>query len=152
MVHADNEALSLISEMGAEHEVIESRVALLSVLCNAPKERTSCSGCAASQPQRCAEGIIESIGALLAYMVEHFRNEERGMQAFGYAAEKKAEYAAHISDHSAISDFFNRIVSQFDDRNPRPQVDEMRQLLRKWLSAHILDHDRLVVSYLQQLG
>lgn len=141
-------AASLLTEINTEHALLKDRIATLERICEGLDERTSCAPCSPEKTAGCAKALIQELGDLLAYMVEHFRHEERGMQGCGYADLDDGKYSAHVEDHANISEFFTRIVSDFDERNPCPQAVKLRDLLETWIDTHIGDFDTALFAHL----
>lgn len=148
MSEFDGGSGGLLAEINAEHAVLTNRIVKLERVCEGLDERTSCKDCPPEKTSGCADALIQEIGDLLAYMVEHFRHEERGMQGSGYAIREGAKYSAHVEDHANISEYFTGIVGEFNDADPCPQAVKLRDLLEMWINTHISEFDAALLANL----
>lgn len=83
---------------------------------------------------------------LLEYTRVHFTTEERIMQAAGYPL-----FLGHRKIHEDMVKELNQLVHQYKSGEPVMTVDVM-QLLKNWLSEHIMGMDKNFGPYLNSKG
>jgi len=80
--------------------------------------------------------VGEILDELLDYTKDHFQREESHMQRISYA-----DYAAHKSEHVSLVNEVMALKAQFDAGNISVAA-KVSQLLREWLSVHIMKTDK----------
>ena len=88
----------------------------------------------------------ESVKYLRNYVIRHFEEEEAYMRSIEFR-----DYEAHKAIHDGMRD---RIVPRLYSRmeNTKYSGDSIHQFLNicgKWMSRHILGHDRELLKYLE---
>lgn len=79
--------------------------------------------------------VRQTVDELLNYVVTHFTNEQRLMEASQYPA-----FEQHLKLHEefgfSVAEFLGNSEEWTEDR-----VQELRRFLNKWLIGHIMTHD-----------
>lgn len=94
--------------------------------------------------------VVDALGDLLAFLVDHFYAEEKLMKKFGLTIQDKQLCDQHKEDHAAISDAVLRIVSNLDRSRAAPLIKQLQSVLQNWLEHHIEIHDVMLVRLLEQ--
>ncbi len=96
--------------------------------------------------QSSKEIIFELIKALKEYTVFHFSTEEKYMKQYNYPA-----YLKHKQEH----DYFVNKVIDFEDRYKKGKLIltlEITNFIKKWVSNHICNTDKMYSAFLLQKG
>ena len=100
--------------------------------------------------------IMEIIGELKDYTVEHFRVEEQMMKEHMSTIKKDDELAAfwgylknHKKEHSGFIDKINQIVDKDIDNQQDEISVGLTEFLMTWLVNHIMKVDMELSKYLQ---
>ena len=88
----------------------------------------------------------ESIKYLRTYVVKHFEDEEAYMRSIDFR-----DYETHKAIHDGMRDrIVPRLYSRMENHNySEDAVHQFLTVCEKWLSKHILGHDRELLKYLQ---
>lgn len=78
------------------------------------------------------------LGELIRYVYYHFGEEERLMEAVGYA-----ELAAHRQHHRAMADHVRALETRFDGDPGAVVTADLQAYLANWLINHIRSEDLL---------
>lgn len=85
------------------------------------------------------DAIVNIIGELRDYTIEHFRDEEEYMEKIGYEG-LEAQRAAH----TAFVDKLNHLNLDEIDENQQEYLCDLVNYLLGWLSTHILKMDKRI--------
>lgn len=131
------------AEIDNEHRLVLNTIDRLRALCGeleTKAERGGKPGAAVEMDE-----VVDLLGDLLAFLVDHFYAEEELMKKFGLTMRDKELCDRHKEDHAAISDTVLRIVSSLDKPQPVSLVMQLHGVLQNWLERHIEIHDKLLV-------
>lgn len=92
--------------------------------------------------------VIDAVGDVLAFMVDHFYAEERLMKDACLDLYDRELCNRHREDHAAISEAVLRIICNRDEAGAPPLIRELQRVLERWLEHHMEIHDRLLVRLL----
>jgi hemerythrin-like metal-binding protein len=90
--------------------------------------------------------VGEILANLVAYVHEHFANEERLMREHGYP-----DAEAHIAAHARLAERVETMVARHH-QGMTPALDELTRFLRQWLISHILQTDKALGMALNATG
>lgn len=87
----------------------------------------------------------EAIKYLRNYVVKHFEDEEAFMRSIDFR-----DYAAHKAIHDGMRErIVPRLYSRLEERKyAEDAVHQCLDICGKWMSRHILGHDRELLKYL----
>jgi hemerythrin len=83
------------------------------------------------------------LGELIRYVFYHFGEEERLMEAAGYA-----ELPAHRQHHRAMAEHVRALENRFDSDPDKVMTADLHAYLADWLINHIRSEDLLYKSSL----
>ena len=91
----------------------------------------------------------EAIKYLRTYVVKHFEDEEAYMRSIDFR-----DYAAHKAIHDGMRDrIVPRLYSRMQHGNySEDAIHQFLTVCEKWLTRHILGHDRELLKYQQNPG
>ena len=85
-----------------------------------------------------------TLTALIRYVGKHFPNEERYMKQCGYP-----DYTRHAAEHENFAQTVRHYKKLFDENPRRMNTDNLFNLLKNWVTTHILEADMKMVPYLR---
>ena len=103
---------------------------------------------AAVEESKNREVIFETLNALTRYAEEHFRDEEKIMEAAEYPA---VDLTTHKHLHEQLVEDVFRLHKEFSDSRKKP-IYELETFLNSWLIQHILLEDKKYEPYCKGLG
>lgn len=127
-------------EVDNEHRLLLKIVARLHEVCPEYEQRADCSGCPAAQLARCRDDLVNTLGELLGFLVDHFFAEEQAMRDLGLTVTNKQLCDRHKEDHAAISDTVLRIVASLDLPQTVVLIGQLHSVLQTWVRHHIELH------------
>jgi len=134
-----------------EHRLLLDYILRLREICDDhDASRVTCGGCSPTLIAECESRLIGILGDLLAYILDHFRNEENIMRDSLLLAVERATGEAHMEDHAAISSKVQEIVTTLETPKTIQRVRELEELLLRWVTNHIALHDMLLVRWLER--
>lgn len=88
----------------------------------------------------------EAIKYLRTYVIKHFEDEEAYMRSIDFR-----DYEMHKAIHDGMRDrIVPRLYSRMESGSySADTIDQFLTVCEKWLSKHILGHDRELLKYLQ---
>ena len=88
----------------------------------------------------------EVVKYLRNYVVKHFEDEEAYMRSIDFR-----EYEAHKAIHDGMRDrIVPRLYSRLENRKySEDSVHQFLDICGKWMTKHILGHDRELLKYLE---
>lgn len=95
----------------------------------------------AAATQNCPELTGEALAFLIQYTLMHFRCEEDAMAGVGYP---------HRDAHKDLHDDFSSTIRALSKRFQRGERDlwrEISDLISRWITGHILEHDLALAAY-----
>jgi hemerythrin-like metal-binding protein len=134
----------LSPRMDVEHEVLSELIESIGGICSIGNA-SDCRGCILLVRDKCHEGAGELMNALAGYMSDHFRYEERLMEAIV----SKEHVGAHEADHHLIR---RRLIARMDEFKRSSNTAAVSHLLvaelKDWITHHIQAHDAVLASYI----
>ena len=87
----------------------------------------------------------EAVKYLRTYVVKHFEDEEAFMRSLNFR-----EYDAHKAIHDGMRDkLVPRLYSRMEnEKYSEESIEQFLSICEKWLSKHIIGHDREFLKYL----
>ena len=98
----------------------------------------------ASRRGRGSRVMSDILNDLVGYTQEHFSHEERIMAESGFPAT-----ASHIALHRQLLQKVERFQHEFEHEGQRV-TEEVRDLLRYWITTHILQDDMAYARHVQE--
>jgi hemerythrin len=127
-----NEKYSVhIEEIDSQHKIIFS---IINRLHDAMKARKG------------KEVIGDLLGELIDYTYYHFATEEKYFRLHGYP-----RFDVHKSEHDLMRNLVADLKRKFD-ANDEMIITESMELLKDWLSDHVLGSDQKYGSFLNEQG
>jgi hemerythrin len=90
--------------------------------------------------------VVKHLDDFVASAREHFKNEEKIMEAYKYA-----DIIDHKKEHARLLEQLYTLQSQLS-KGQTPFGKDYMQLLRNWLEVHLLDTDSRLEEYLSQIN
>jgi hemerythrin-like metal-binding protein len=134
----------------AEHRLLLSCIAGLRKVCIDLVNAPHCGGCNQAVRSRCENELVALLGDLLAFILDHFKNEETIMRNSLFQMVDRDVCEAHMEDHAAISGKVLEIVASLDPMNSVGRIRDLDALLSRWIVNHIGLHDVLLVRWIER--
>lgn len=129
-------------EIDREHAVLLGLLRQLEDVCAlSPKPSAACTGCAPAQRLACEFSLIDVLGKVLGYTVDHFAFEEKAMRRLPESRERLAHCGAHIEDHERIAAELRDLALSIQSPDIIRSGRELQAVIRRWLGAHMLTFD-----------
>ncbi|MGE5491815.1 MAG: bacteriohemerythrin [Actinomycetota bacterium] len=137
-------------DVDTEHRLLANAIARLRDACPDAENRVDCSTCSRARAADCNHNLVEALGDLLSFLVDHFFAEEQAMKKFGLVSREKELCDRHKEDHARISDTVLRIVGALDSPQTVKLIRELHAVLDTWLKHHIELHDAVLLEMIRQ--
>lgn len=137
-------------EVDTEHRLLLNAIARLRAICPDYEQHTECGTCSRAPSADCRHSLVDALGDLLTFLVDHFFAEEKAMKEFGLVIEDKELCDRHKEDHAAISDTVLHIVSALDTPQTVVLVRQMHSVLDSWLKHHTELHDAALLEMIRR--
>lgn len=134
----------------AEHRLLLSCADSLRKICIDLVNAPHCGGCNQAVRSRCENELVALLGDLLAFILDHFKNEEAIMRNSLFQMVDRDVCEAHMEDHAAISGKVLEIVASLDPMNSVSRMRDLDALLSRWIVNHIGLHDVLLVRWIER--
>ncbi|HOS97739.1 MAG TPA: bacteriohemerythrin [Deltaproteobacteria bacterium] len=102
---------------------------------------------AALKANRARQTLFDILNSLIRYAEEHFRDEEKAMEAAGYPEE---DLLAHRALHEQLYDDIYRLHGEFQEAREKT-IHDVELFLNNWLIKHILLEDKKLSPYSEML-
>ena len=102
-----------------------------------------CDLVAAMEEGRGREEVVVTLGFLDRYVIDHFGEEERGMDETGYP-----DAEAHKLEHAKFKVTLKALRSDLESRNVEILPGKLHDELANWLRNHILEVDKRLGEFL----
>lgn len=135
-----------------EHSQLVACVRCLRSLCHKFDQKAECSSCSVDTHQVCETQLIALLGDLLAFILDHFKNEEKVMRSSLLLTVDRELCLEHIEDHANISAKVQEIILALQPLKTASLLRELDALLQRWISNHVLLHDILLGRWLESRG
>lgn len=133
-----------------EHQVLLNTMATLRQVCHDFPTRQDCGGCEASNRAKCEGTLVSLLGDLLAFIMDHFQNEEKLMRDSLLMLVDRDLCDAHMEDHAAISGKVQQIVAALNPMHTSSLIRELDTLLHTWVTNHVALHDLWLVRWIER--
>lgn len=130
-----------ISIIDDEHRRLHEFITRLRTICRDFDSKATCHDCISDRVTHCEEELMDCVGTLLSYMVDHFRHEEDLMKRQGLSAVGHALYLQHTEDHANITNRVAMLTHPGDPMATVKAIAETAAILAAWFESHIKHHD-----------
>jgi len=137
-------------EVDSDHRLLLNTIARLRDVCSGYEKRDDCKGCSSDRISHCNRDLVDTLGDLLAFLVDHFFAEEQAMREFGLITSERELCDRHKEDHALISDTVLRIVAALDKPQTVMLIRQLHSVLDTWLKHHIELHDAALLRMIRQ--
>nr|MBL8410488.1 hemerythrin domain-containing protein [Dechloromonas sp.] len=145
-----SELLTGNAHLDVEHGLLMGNIQGLRKICIDHRNLPHCGGCQHERRLCCENELVAMLGDLLAFILDHFRNEERIMRESLLQVIDREVCEAHMEDHAAISGKIQEIVAALDQMKTVSLIRELDSLLSRWVRNHIMLHDRLLARWIER--
>lgn len=135
-------------EIDNEHRLLLRAIEGLRSICEKFEGAGDCQGCPHASSRGCDNFLVETLGDLLMFLVDHFRNEEDLMRIGRVSLIDRELCERHKEDHAAISHAVQDIVGALAPQRTADHIRRLHTLLENWVSNHIRLHDMVLVRLL----
>lgn len=94
-----------------------------------------------------ADTVTQAVADLCLFTKEHFGREEAAMERAGYPSRD-----AHRYDHEYLIFRLEGLIDRLLAEGPERAGDDLVELLRRWLTEHILTFDTAFACFLGETG
>ncbi len=135
-----------------EHRQLMESIQSLRNLCQGFADKKDCGGCQEEKRQSCERHLVGLLGDLLAFILDHFKNEEIVMRDSLLLSFNRDVCEAHMEDHANISAKIQEIIVSLEPMNTVGLLRELDVLLQRWLINHVMLHDLILGRWLESSG
>ncbi len=133
-----------------EHQELFAALKAARTICLDLKTHSSCAGCGEARHQQCEQALVDVLGNVLSFVLDHFKTEESIMRDSLLMMIDRELCQVHMEDHAGISAMVERMVSELDSTQTVSLVRELDQLLTRWIAQHIATHDVALVNWIER--
>lgn len=141
---------NLGEEINDEHRMLRQKLSAVAELCPHALSRSDCTRCPDHSHKHCRRAVFDLSEDLMSYMVSHFRNEERMMRETGLFQRARESCERHMQDHGDMSEAALQLVTHLDECKLSTQIAGLTEILERWMSKHIAQHDRPMLDMLDE--
>jgi len=98
---------------------------------------TDCGCCDTPRRESCTASTVDLLTDAIKFMVDHFRHEEVLIRHHS----NRDEAETHMHAHADISRRMSQLVGDYEDGNTAMCLYRLSEILRAWLTQHVVDHD-----------
>jgi hemerythrin-like metal-binding protein len=138
------------AHLDVEHGLLMGNIDGLRMICIDHRDPSHCGGCQQERRTRCENELVAMLGDLLAFILDHFCNEERIMRESLLLVIDREVCEAHMEDHAAISGKIQEIVAALDPLKTVSLIRELDSLLSRWVRNHVMLHDCLLARWIER--
>jgi hemerythrin-like metal-binding protein len=135
-----------------EHGQLLASMQSLRNLCREFVYKKDCGGCHEEKRQSCENQLVALLGDLLAFILDHFKNEEVVMRDSLLLSLNREVCEAHMEDHANISAKIQEIIVSLEPMNTVGLLRELDVLLQRWIVNHVMLHDLMLGRWLESSG
>jgi len=140
------------SEVDAEHRLLLRFLERLRNVCANFDKADDCEACSRACLRGCDTVLIETLGDLLMFLVDHFRTEEDLMRTERVNLVDREICELHKEDHAAISHAVQKIAADLDPMKTATHIRQLHKLLENWVTNHIRLHDVLLIQMIGMIA
>jgi len=134
-----------------EHQELFAALNAARAIClNSQSSLASCANCNAPRHQHCEHALVDVLGRVLSFVLDHFKTEESIMRDSLLLMIDRELCQVHMEDHAGISAMVERMVRELDSTQTVSLVRELDQLLMRWIAQHIATHDVALVNWIER--
>jgi DNA-binding CsgD family transcriptional regulator/hemerythrin len=136
------------AEIDQQHELLDSTVGKLEVLCSEEKHNpntTSCDGCHTFKQKHCSLALESITSELAGFLAGHAAYEEKMMELLPDTPDCQQHVKAHKSAHQGVAKQLKKISLQVANESPRSVSVLMRRIIGGWLGDHSASFDTRLV-------
>ena len=111
-----------------------------------------CATCPLEEQTNCRHRAIAMTGALLKFMVGHFRYEDQLMRGLPDNAVCREHIQRHQRAHADISAWVTTLTTRLETSNPYAVGAELQRILTEWTGAHAIGMDSIMMELHRQTG
>jgi hemerythrin-like metal-binding protein len=134
-------------QVDIEHAFLISSIDDLRKICKRRDCVKDCGDCGLDQQKHCEAQLVNMLGDVFAFILDHFKTEEAVMRDSLLLMVDRDVCEAHMEDHAAISSKVLEIVSSLDALHVVSRIREMDDLLCRWMTNHITLHDSILTRW-----
>lgn len=138
------------SLIDSEHRALLASIDNLKQVCTDYRHTANCQACDGGRRQGCEHKLLQMLGDVIEYIIEHFEHEESLMRRTLLPVMNTGAYNEHVEAHANISAGVIGILSSL---TPEITVEKIRDLelsLHGWLIGHIYQHDLPLADWLKR--
>ncbi len=135
-----------------EHRQVLMIIQRLRQVCPHFVEGKLCTSCSDEVSDTCQSGLMSLLGDLFAFILEHFRHEEKLMRESLMLSMDRELCDAHMEDHAEIATKVQEVVMGIDKGQTASMIRELDVLLHRWLNHHISLHSMMLGQWLEATG
>jgi hemerythrin-like metal-binding protein len=146
-------ALKLLTgnpDVDSDHRLLLNSITRLRDICSEYERGEDCNGCTSDRTAACNRNLVDALGDLLTFLVDHFFAEEQAMRDFGLINSEKELCDRHKEDHALISDTVLRIVAALDTPQTVVLIRQLQSVLETWFRHHAELHDATLLRMIRQ--
>lgn len=131
-----------------EHRFLVAAIANLRQVCIDLRGLPDCGTCDRQQRTGCESQLVQLLGDLFAFILDHFKTEETIMRDSLLLMVDRDVCQAHMEDHADIAAKVQEIVTSLDSQHIVSRLRELDALLTRWVTNHIQLHDMLLSRWI----
>lgn len=147
--------VSLPAELLTGHETIDfghdqllACMQTLRSLCQEASAPVDCAACPTVTRAHCESRLVGLLGDLLAFILDHFKNEEMIMRDSMLQMVDREVCQAHMEDHANIAAKVQEIIVALEPLKTVQLLRDLDELLVRWVHNHAVLHDQLLCRWL----
>jgi hemerythrin-like metal-binding protein len=133
-----------------EHRQLLACMTATRQICHDLRGMPTCGQCISERRILCESDLIQILGDLLTFILDHFKTEDALMRDSLLLMLDRDVCEAHKEDHAAISASIQDIVARIDPMLTVQRLRELDYLLGRWMTNHIMLHDMLLARWLER--
>lgn len=133
-----------------EHRQLFAILKVARSVCLDAANFTNCASCNEERRAHCENQLVQLLGDLLSFIVDHFKSEESIMRESLLMMIDRLVCETHMEDHAAISAKIERIVASLDSMQTAGLLRELDTVLGRWVGRHVATHDMALVNWIER--
>lgn len=137
-------------DIDREHAELFAALERARTICLDTQAFSSCATCSPACRSACERDLIDVLGTLLGFVLDHFKSEESIMRDSLLMMIDRDLCLMHMEDHAAISSLVERLVGGLDATPTVLLLRDLDSLLGGWMAQHIATHDVALVNWVER--
>lgn len=133
-----------------EHRLLAQILASAPSLCNGYPEKGDCTACGSPLQEICEARLVDLLGELIEYSIDHFASEELLMRRSFMPIVHPDQCEAHFEDHAEIMGYLTSILASLRPELTAAHLHRLMASLQQWLDEHVTKHDQPLAEWLSQ--